>query len=1225
MPPFVMKVSFYAPGKNAGAKNAAHAKYIATRPGADRGENIIKPDSAAGHVKYAAERPRSHGIFSSEESQPDLDLIQDELLKHNGVVWRFIVSLREDDAVRLGYVERSKWETTLRSLVSTDISEKMGIKVTNLRWVAAFHQEKGHPHVHLVLWEKEPKRTRGVLSNDERREIKKCFIKQIYAEERARLGIEKSAIRDFLRDTAKENTSDIKDVIKDIRSYRNEIRALNGDPPGVPPRLYDEDRAALIEKIEQIADILPGKGRVALKFMLPEVKEKLHEVADWMLRQPGFSKSVGRYVEIARELAGHYSSDDDTLDKSGRNAYEDLRDRLSQNILKCAVEIGKLERVGATLDGDMEPFESESTTIEIKQEISGPISSGTKLSGTDVKEVSEKLVKDAWRIVDRAVFRLEPDSLRGKTPAFEIEFKKKVAGSLQAIVGHIPEDALKGRIALAYLPREVKDEVRSLAGQLLQSEKLESLTEKYVKLAEGGNIEGDASEVFRELKERVAEQVVNRAAELLPREIPRVKMLIQKERVADAINRLNSATFNYICGDKKESEWTARTMYRALTRLGVDSSKVRETSVNWARGAGLEGFEKFVDDNGEDKSKQKHISRKDWTKLRENLGLEEEECLYPWFGVQQVTNGEQSQDDEQSGQDEQVTIPHELVEGRVVPAVSALEAASWKPDNYAEVNWTVRIFTNTLQSLGVGDEERGRIVREWVERSGLEISDARLRDVLDRVTVAPREDFWLGRAGWVRLSVNLGVTTPAAAPWRVTSERTIMGADKNKVAGELWRDAWHASERAIYRLNPGVREKTPNIEDYFGNQVAGKLEAIAVGIPEDALKGRLTLAYMPQEVKDEARGLADQLLKSGKLALRTEKYIELVDAGQGEASGSEAYHELRERVAEQVIGRAAELLPREIPQVEMLPHNGRVQDGIERLKSASAEYIRGDIDEANWTAGAMYRALVRLGEDAQSAREVTEKWGDSVGLKEETARAVTGEIIKMECIAQECREDNKPEPVHVSRKDWTRLRENLGLEEEECLYPWFGIMHEKEQLPEEGGHPEQVVIPHELIEKRISPALGALETASGKPEDYAEVQWTVRTLASTLQALGVGEEDRGRIVREWAKRSGLEVPEARLSDVLDRITVVPKEDFWLGRAGWKRLMVNLDIHNPPVSPWRVNVERYGNMLWKTAWQSVERERLKAEAMRDMEKHSQEVRRQNIRAAKDRTDHRERER
>ena len=86
--PFIFKQSFYLPTSTNGSKNAANLKYIATRPGADRGD--LEPETpeaerdpreisleqefgpvagtAAGHVKYMSERPGSHGLFDAVRS-----------------------------------------------------------------------------------------------------------------------------------------------------------------------------------------------------------------------------------------------------------------------------------------------------------------------------------------------------------------------------------------------------------------------------------------------------------------------------------------------------------------------------------------------------------------------------------------------------------------------------------------------------------------------------------------------------------------------------------------------------------------------------------------------------------------------------------------------------------------------------------------------------------------------------------------------------------------------------------------------------------------------------------------------------------------------------------------------------------------------------------------------------------------------------------------------------
>ncbi|SFE61325.1 hypothetical protein SAMN04324257_02270 [Thermoanaerobacter thermohydrosulfuricus] len=337
--PFVMKIAFYPPTSKNQARNSAHVQYIATRPGADRGEidigDELEPDTPEWHTKYMHERPGSYGLFTAEEEMPDLGEVQKELKNHKGIVWRMVLSLREDDAVRLGYTTRESWEKVLRAVLP-EAAAKMGILESNLRWAAAFHQTQGHPHVHVILWEKEPKRLRGVLSQGERKDIRKIFIREIYANERLALTAEKSAVRDLIRDTAKR---DISELLKEVKKARIEIKALNGEKPGLSPTLDQTTREELLEKLKELSKIMPSHGRIAFAYMPSEVKEKAKETADWLLKQPGFSQSVERYKELAKELTSHYTSNPEALEKAAEKAYEDIQKRTAQIVLKGAAAL----------------------------------------------------------------------------------------------------------------------------------------------------------------------------------------------------------------------------------------------------------------------------------------------------------------------------------------------------------------------------------------------------------------------------------------------------------------------------------------------------------------------------------------------------------------------------------------------------------------------------------------------------------------------------------------------------------------------------------------------------------------------------------------------------------------------------------------------------------------------------------------------------------------------
>ena len=75
-------------------------------------------------VGYMAMRPGvqkrgSHGLFNEKDEPIILDRVANEIANHKGNVWSHVVSLRREDAVRLGYDNSEVW----RDLVKRHISD----------------------------------------------------------------------------------------------------------------------------------------------------------------------------------------------------------------------------------------------------------------------------------------------------------------------------------------------------------------------------------------------------------------------------------------------------------------------------------------------------------------------------------------------------------------------------------------------------------------------------------------------------------------------------------------------------------------------------------------------------------------------------------------------------------------------------------------------------------------------------------------------------------------------------------------------------------------------------------------------------------------------------------------------------------------------------------------------------------------------------------------------
>ena len=168
-------------------------------------ENWSKVSSSEGYAKYIATRPRAqrlgdHGLFGDEDGV-DLDKAMDELEHYTGNVWTHIISLRREDATRLGYDNAQVWRSLLRTH-RNDIAAAMKIPPQDFRWYAAFHDEGEHPHVHMMAWSVKP--GQAYLSKDGIKQIKSTLTNQIFKQEMYHLYEQKSTSRDELVQEARK-------------------------------------------------------------------------------------------------------------------------------------------------------------------------------------------------------------------------------------------------------------------------------------------------------------------------------------------------------------------------------------------------------------------------------------------------------------------------------------------------------------------------------------------------------------------------------------------------------------------------------------------------------------------------------------------------------------------------------------------------------------------------------------------------------------------------------------------------------------------------------------------------------------------------------------------------------------------------------------------------------------------------------------------------------------
>lgn len=196
-----------------------HEDYIATRPGADFGED-------------------SHGLFgyvlgNNNVEKMDLEEIKKyvEKLTLNDIdVQKTVISLSEADAVRYGYTTKEAWKNLIIERIN-EIVDEFGIKPENVEWTASYHSKKNNPHCHLLFWNKNQNLELQKKPYVRYKKIRKALAKTIFKLKLKSLYDIKNISKKLIAEMTNEELAKYKDELKEF--YKN---------PDMQLRIIDTDR-----------------------------------------------------------------------------------------------------------------------------------------------------------------------------------------------------------------------------------------------------------------------------------------------------------------------------------------------------------------------------------------------------------------------------------------------------------------------------------------------------------------------------------------------------------------------------------------------------------------------------------------------------------------------------------------------------------------------------------------------------------------------------------------------------------------------------------------------------------------------------------------------------------------------------------------------------------------------------------------------------------------------
>lgn len=320
--------------------------------------NADRIDGVKKLVSYYAERPSvekigKQGLFSQTDDKINLDEVSEEVSNHNGIVWTHVVSLKREDAERLGYDNANAWKSLVKRNV-LEIAKAHKIEPSDLQWYGAFHNTTHHPHIHLMVYSKSGQ---GYLTNNGIESMRSTFGNDMFRNEKYKLFEMQTEIRDELKNEA-QNIID--DLISKISS-----------------RFYVSDKMVeLFKKLsEQLSDY---NGRLMYGYLPKSIKETVNNIVAELAKDKNLSELYSKWNEINREKLSLYYD-------SKNNSYIPLEDNKEFRSIKNYI----LKSVNL-ISNTVPIKEIQKATIE--QPVSGIALALAKLIANSFKQKREKLL-----------------------------------------------------------------------------------------------------------------------------------------------------------------------------------------------------------------------------------------------------------------------------------------------------------------------------------------------------------------------------------------------------------------------------------------------------------------------------------------------------------------------------------------------------------------------------------------------------------------------------------------------------------------------------------------------------------------------------------------------------------------------------------------------------------------------------------------------------------------
>lgn len=380
--------------KDTPACNYAHVRYIARRRGVMKNEGML-------HGLFGRLEP---GDMKQFDTWKEVASHVYKLSKEGKNIYRSIISFERNTARELDLNHQEDWRKYIEAHIAT-LAKKNDIKIQNLGFACAVHDERHHPHLHIVLWDKSQKVSKNYVHKSIPNAIRKQLIKDTFATRIREYYAEKDAARDAVRDITEKEILEFEQYIKEIRPKEyDHIKswfetfdedAIYSDP--IYGIFNDKAMLPLIKMLFEIKDMIPPSGKITYKLLPEEVKRKIDELVIAMLKSnAGLRRAVNRYIESKMNLVKLYGSNKKYLTGKRKEIQKEAEQLIANRITRTVKALCQKERSNCYTQEEQQYY-TEQLFIELLEMFSRlsygndrRFESGQKVMSTELSKLARK-------------------------------------------------------------------------------------------------------------------------------------------------------------------------------------------------------------------------------------------------------------------------------------------------------------------------------------------------------------------------------------------------------------------------------------------------------------------------------------------------------------------------------------------------------------------------------------------------------------------------------------------------------------------------------------------------------------------------------------------------------------------------------------------------------------------------------------------------------------------